>query len=147
MQQYIGTKLINAAPMTRAAYNNFRGWVLPSNENGDDEGYLVEYLDGGLANTDKYAGYVSWSPAPVFDKAYRITQGMTFGNALECLKLGAKVQREGWNGKGMWLRHISRSMLAPGHLPYIEMKTAQEQYVPWLASQTDVLAEDWRVVS
>ena len=38
---YIGTKMINAEPMTRAAYNVFRGWELPADENGDDEGYLV----------------------------------------------------------------------------------------------------------
>ena len=71
MQQYIGKKLINAKPMNRLDYNNFRGWELPSDENGADEGYLVEYVDGGKANTDEYEGYVSWSPADVFDRAYR----------------------------------------------------------------------------
>lgn len=47
MTQHIGVKLINAFPMTRQAYNDFRGWQLPAGENGEDEGYLVEYLDGG----------------------------------------------------------------------------------------------------
>ena len=42
MKTYIGTKLIRALPMTRAAYNEFRGWQLPADENGDDAGYLVE---------------------------------------------------------------------------------------------------------
>ena len=50
MQEFYGTKRINAKPMTRAEYNIFRGWELPSNENGDDTGYLVEYLDGGKPN-------------------------------------------------------------------------------------------------
>ncbi|HEN1221992.1 TPA: DUF2829 domain-containing protein, partial [Klebsiella pneumoniae] len=53
MTQHIGVKLINAFPMTRQAYNDFRGWQLPADENGSDDGYLVEYLDGGKPNTDR----------------------------------------------------------------------------------------------
>lgn len=64
-------KIINAKPMTRIEYNMFRGWTLPENENGEDEGYLVEYTDGGKANTDQYKGYVSWSPKDVFERAYK----------------------------------------------------------------------------
>ena len=70
MKQYIGTKIINALPMTRLAYNELRGWELPQDENGEDEGFLVEYLDGGQANHPDYAGYISWSPKDVFEKAY-----------------------------------------------------------------------------
>lgn len=71
MKKYIGTKEINALPMTRQEYNDFRGWKLPDDEDGSDEGYLVEYVDGGKANTPQYAGYVSWSPKNVFEKAYK----------------------------------------------------------------------------
>jgi hypothetical protein len=106
MKRYIGTKLINAKPMTRQAYNDFRGWTLPANENGADEGYLVEYVDGGKGNTDHYAGYVSWSPADVFDRAYRPCEGMTFGQAIEAMKAGQKVARSGWNGKGMFAYYV-----------------------------------------
>jgi hypothetical protein len=60
MKTYIGTKIIKATPMTRLAYNQLRGWALPSNENGDDAGFLVEYTDGGKPNLEGYAGYVSW---------------------------------------------------------------------------------------
>lgn len=70
MKQYIGTKIINALPMTRLAYNELRGWDLPQDENGEDEGFLVEYLDDGQANHPDYAGYISWSPKEVFEKAY-----------------------------------------------------------------------------
>lgn len=68
----------------------------------------------------------------------------TFGWAVEALKAGQRVTRSGWNGKGMWLglqRPDSHSKMS---LPYIYMKTAQGDLVPWLASQTDVLAEDWQ---
>lgn len=71
MNTYIGTKAIRAVPMTRIAYNQLRGWPLPADENGADEGYLVEYLDGGKGNVPGYSGYVSWSPKEVFDRAYR----------------------------------------------------------------------------
>lgn len=71
MKTYKGTKTINAVPMTRAVYNEFRGWTLPEDENGDDEGYLVEYVDGGKPNTTVYKGYVSWSPKEQFEKAYK----------------------------------------------------------------------------
>lgn len=59
-------------PMNRQEYNDFRGWKLPADEDGTDEGYLVEYVDGGKANTPQYAGYVSWSPKDVFERAYQV---------------------------------------------------------------------------
>jgi hypothetical protein len=70
-QRFIGTKTVLAEAMTRAAYNAFRGWTLPADENGADAGYLVEYLDGGKPNVPGRAGYVSWSPKEQFDNAYR----------------------------------------------------------------------------
>lgn len=160
MKQYIGVKLINAKPMTRAEYNAFRGWTVPADENPADDGYLVEYLDGGKGNTDLYQGYVSWSPSEVFNNAYGPTDGMTFGLAVEAMKRGAKVARGGWNGKGMWLALIEGNRWGiGGHAPYdlpggahiqhasfIGMRTADEKFVPWLASQTDILASDWTIV-
>jgi hypothetical protein len=166
MKRYIGVKEINAKPMKRAVYNAARGWTLPADENGDDDGYLVEYIDGGQANTTAYAGYVSWSPSDVFERAYKPMDGMTFGLALEALKKGQKVARKGWNGKGMWL------VLVPGTpvihptpdtpygkagvteceiLPHIDMWTTNSEgrraMLPgWLASQTDMLSSDWEVV-
>lgn len=107
MKNYIGTKLIAATPMTRLAYNQLRGWQLPADENGDDEGYLVEYQDGGKPNMAGYEGYVSWSPKEQFEKAYRPTDGISFGLAIEAVMQGYKVARSGWNGKGMfiWLKN------------------------------------------
>lgn len=155
MKTYIGTKIIKAMPMTRLAYNCLRGWDVPLNENPDDAGHLVEYTDGGKPNVPGYEGYVSWSPAEQFENAYRPCSAMTFGLAIEALKAGKRVARAGWNGKGMWL-----AMVGDGHydvgiktvgecalLPWIGMKTADGKFVPWLASQTDVLAEDWQIVA
>lgn len=78
---------------------------------------------------------------------------MNFGAALHGLKAGEKVARAGWNGKGMWLQLVPADMYTvyfantPDNvLPWIGMKTADNSFVPWLASQTDLLAEDWTVV-
>lgn len=86
---------------------------------------------------------------------------MNFGAALQALKNGQKVAREGWNGKGMFL------FLVPGwvfkvncapllgiypegteitYRPHIDMKTVDGEIVPWVASQTDLLADDWCIV-
>lgn len=63
MERYIGTKVINAKPMTRGEYNILRAWKIPSDENPLDEGYLVEYEDR----------YISWSPKATFESSYRRT--------------------------------------------------------------------------
>jgi len=83
-----------------------------------------------------------------------------FGWALRKLNQGEKVQREGWNGKGMFIFLVAGSEFkvnrAPlnqfypegtniKYLPHIDMKTADHSVVPWLASQTDILASDWQL--
>lgn len=168
MQTYIGTKVIKAVPMDRGAYNALRGWTVPADENPADDGFLVEYLDGGQTNVAGFAGYVSWSPKDVFERAYHSSGRMNFGDAIYALKSGQRVARAGWNGKGMWLSlSCDGSREIPSHnfwsdnnaayaierggtatvLPCITMKTATgEILMGWLASQSDILAEDWMVV-
>lgn len=83
---------------------------------------------------------------------------MNFGEALAVLKAGGRVRREGWNGKGMFLFlvpgstfNVNRPPLLGifpegteiNYCPHIDMRTADGKIVPWLASQTDMLAEDW----
>lgn len=77
-----------------------------------------------------------------------------FGAALDVLRSGRRVARAGWNGKGMWLQIVGASewTFTNGRhdnmplLPFIGMLTAQGDFVPWLASQTDLLATDWWTV-
>lgn len=76
MKKYIGTKTIVAKPMTRLEYNYYRGWEVPSDEDGSDTGYLVEYLDGGQSNHKNHKGYISWSPSSVFENAYQEQPGI-----------------------------------------------------------------------
>ena len=54
MKQYIGTKKLKAIPMNKQEYLNYRQWEIPSNENLNEDGYLVEYLDGGKANDERH---------------------------------------------------------------------------------------------
>lgn len=71
---------------------------------------------------------------------------ISFSTALSALKNGFKATREGWNGKGMWIALQEPDENSKMTLPYIYMKTADGQLVPWLASQSDLLVEDWKVV-
>lgn len=73
LKKYVGTKTIQAKPMTRGAYNDLRGWKVPENENPDDDGYLVVYLNSE-PNVEGYEGYVSWSPKKQFDDTYFIAE-------------------------------------------------------------------------
>jgi hypothetical protein len=171
MDTYIGTKVVKARPMNRGDYNIYRGWTLPSDENGKDDGYLVEYRDGGKPNDSRHAGYISWSPKDVFESAYKVITGMTFGQAIEAAKAGSKIARSGWNGKNMFVVYMPAMDLAAYNdqtqqrrvndrtakfvgadkalhiLPYFAMYTATGEWLPgWLASQTDMLAEDWTIV-
>lgn len=86
---------------------------------------------------------------------------MNFGQAVEALKNGEKVARSGWNGKGMFLYFVKGSNFTVNREPllglfpegteieyhaHIDMKTAQGYCIPWLASQADILSEDWEIV-
>ena len=165
LKQYVGTKVIYGKPMTRAEYNTYRGWDLPADENGADTGYLVEYeaKEGQPTNVEGHAGYVSWSPTDVFEETYRETKGgLPFSMVLDLIKnQGALAARKGWNGKGMFIFLVPGSTFTVNREPllsilgegkevkyhgHIDMKTADGMIVPWLASQTDILADDWTVV-
>lgn len=148
MKKYIGTKMIEAKPMNRGDYNKYRGWTIPEDENPADEGYFVKYSDG----------YESWSPKKQFEEAYRDCKSMTFGIALELLKKGCKVARKGWNGKEQYIQlatSISYKSAddeivncehdAIGNKAIAFVGTSGVQ-IGWLASQADMLAEDWIVV-
>lgn len=160
MKNYYGTKLVSARPMTLGDYNAYRGWTLPDNENPSDAGYLVEYAQGKQVHP-AHKGYISWSPKDVFESEYQSFEGLSFGHAVKALKAGKRVARTGWNGKGMFLILVPGSLITVDrepllsalsvntkvqYLPHIDMKTATGELVPWLASQTDVLADDWQVL-
>lgn len=68
---------------------------------------------------------------------------MTFSDALNSVKAGAEISREGWNGKGMWVKLQVPDEHSKMTLPYLYIKTVDGKLCPWLASQTDILAEDW----
>lgn len=128
--RYIGTKEITA-------------W---EQEKDGQPGYAVKYADG----------YTSWSPRDVFKAAYRVTEGpaqfLTFGDAIHFLKAGKRVARHGWNGKGMWLEMQRPDEHSKMTLPYLYLNYPNDSVntpgarVPWLASQTDTLTEDWVVL-
>lgn len=95
------------------------------------------------------------------ENSYSAISNFDFGVALTWLKIGAKVARNGWNGKGMFLFLVPGSTFQVNrppllgiypegttieYCPHIDMRTADGKIVPWLASQTDVLASDWTLI-
>jgi hypothetical protein len=154
MIKYIGTKQILCESMSKAEYNEYRGWTLPEDECGDDKGYLVK---------DAYNDYISWLPTEQLEANYTPTDSMNFGLAIEAMRLGKKVARSGWNGKNMWVclmpplylanpvvNDRTRKFVGDCDLDcqaYFVMWTAQQQWQPgWLASQADMLALDWQIL-
>ena len=132
MIQYIGTKLIKAEPQ----------------EKDEKAGYKVCYPDG----------YVSWSPKDVFEEAYRPTDGLSFGLAIEAAKKGKKIARSGWNGKNQYVELatnisyvgtdgsvVNAEHDAIGNKALTFVGTSGVQ-MGWLASQADMLADDWKIV-
>lgn len=88
----------------------------------------------------------------------KVNDFLSFGDAVAALESGYKVARVGWNGKNMWLSYLDpynnhqftlheKDGAEGTYSPYIGMKTADNKYVPWLASQTDILAKDWVILS
>lgn len=160
---YEGTKRLYATPMTRGEYNAYRGWESPAGENPADSGYLVEYQDGGKANDSRHAGYISWSPADVFERTYKPVSavGVTFGQALEAIKAGQRIARTGWNGKGMFVylvppasypvqtgaakAHFGEGAMVP-YNAYMAIKNVDNTVSTWVPSVNDCLATDWGVV-
>ena len=130
--------------MTKDYYGTKRITAWPENRGSDpqsphfERGYAVKYSDD----------YVSWSPADVFEAAYQSIDdsALSFGHAIEAMRAGHRVARQGWNGKGMWLEIQIPDEGSKMSLPYIYMRTVQGDLVPWLASQTDMLSNDWGIV-
>ena len=157
--KYIRMHQVEAEPMTHGDFMKAMGKTdeMMSEQDAKSEGYLVCYPDG----------YKSWCPKAQFEAAGRPCDGMTFGMAIELMKRGKKVARAGWNGKGMYLwllpaaevkkewcrdERLIEVMANFGEnvvqcLGSIRMLTADKKVLTgWLASQTDMLAEDWQIV-
>jgi hypothetical protein len=155
MKQYIGTKMVMAAPAVRLddGQGNVRIELLAHNPipcAGDavDMGYKVVYPDG----------YESFCPQDAFEKAYREADGMPFGLAIEAAKEGKRIARKGWNGKNQYVElaycisyknnaaeivNVNHCNIGNEALAFVGTSGVQ---LGWLASQADMLADDWYIV-
>lgn len=160
---HIGTKLVLATEMSLGDYNKHQGWTIPEDQNPEDEGYLVEYIDGGKPNHKDHDGYISWSPKNVFDNSYKASGDMSFGMAIEAAKRGYKVARSGWNGSVMFAYIVPANSYSTDGNPtspvkgmfendmvpyraYWALKTAQNDVATWAPSGSDSLSSDWCIV-
>ena len=168
MEQFIGTKIVKAEPACRLTFQKLGGpEMVVTVEEERAEANIEAAEEGGLGLVRKQegykviyeGGYESWSPKEVFEAAYRRTEGMNFGLALEAAKLGKRIARKGWNGKGQYVElghdfrydtHSANGYLTACHRD-IEGKAlvfvgTRGRQVGWLASQADMLADDWYIV-
>ena len=166
MKTYICKKVIHAVP---AKMVNGVPWPdgLPMPEISQTSQLLSECGDtcgarivqGYLYTTSKDDQYPQFMAQEEFEACCLSTEDMTFGDALEALKAGERVARKGWNGKNMYVflayeaDFVTDADIYAYGQPEVEvadmlvMKTAQDTFQPgWLASQADMLAEDWYVV-
>lgn len=149
MKTYIGTKIIEAVPAIRKGGRVYEeGQPTPKSMDPVEEGYKVCYPDG----------YESFSPKAVFEEAYRPIDSMSFGLAIEAMKKGKKCRRAGWNGKNQHIELASAiSYTSPaGTIVNAEHAAIGNKAIAfcgtsgvqmgWLASQADMLADDWEIV-
>lgn len=150
MEKYIGTKIIEAAPAVRKGGKVYElTGPIPRSMEPEESGYRVRYPDG----------YESFSPKAVFEEAYRRTDNLTFGLAIEAAKKGKRIARKGWNGKGQYVE-LAKAIIYKS--PTGEVVNAEHDAIGnqalafvgtsgvqmgWLASQADMLAEDWEIVN
>lgn len=166
MKTYICSKLIHAVPVKMVNGCPWPdGLPLPEiSEHPQTNEHFgnsceVHIEDGYMFTTSKDDRYPRYMSAAEFEKTCRSTEDMNFGDALEALKDGERVARKGWNGKGMYvfLAHeadfVTDADISAFDQMEVEvhdmlvMKTAQDTFQPgWLASQADMLAEDWYIV-
>ena len=157
MEKYFGVNIVYAELMNEHDFliekNGVEEFEKVKNNRQNRFGYKVMYGDFDC----------SWMPKDVFENSYRKVNNIPFGVAIEFLKQGKKVARTGWNGKGMWLKlakmnqtGVDKNALSTidfeedgtwSLLPCICMKTETNEMLPgWVASKTDMLAEDWVIV-
>lgn len=150
MANYVLRNVVDATPMTRGEYVAMRGWNLPPEETASDEGYLTRNLR---------SGHQTWVPADEFHVQAIDTDSLSFGEALVMAKLGYKISRKGWNGKGMFaylvpansypaVTEAIKGQFQDDLVPYNEywaLKGADQTVSPWAPSGSDTLAEDWMI--
>ena len=142
----IGIKAIMAVAMTRQEYNDYHGWQLPADEDGTDEGYLVEYVDGGQSNHPNHTGYISWSPKEVFDNSYKASGSLGFSEAhhIALAEQGRRIQRSGWNGADLAVYYVQHEHSLEPHMVIRNGKTGRIN--TWVPSSADLVANDWSIV-
>ena len=145
-KQYCGTQIVLAKPVTDIQVDTEKGWPIAIGRI-EKEGYLMELPDG----------HKNWVQKNYFERNYNSTESMTFGLAIEAMKKGFRVSRKGWNGKSQFIELATSisymttdgALCNPCHdnignkaIAFVGTSGTQ---LGWLASQADMLADDWQV--
>jgi hypothetical protein len=143
-QRYIGVKIVLADLMKLGAFNHFENRNMSGDQKAD--GYRVEYENGCR----------SWMPKEQFEPGNQLCDAMLFGHAIEVMKLDKKVARSEF-AKGTYIRLIDpysndqytvteKDGMDGTLYPYFVIKTTEKGLVPWVPTDSDMLAKDWQIV-
>ena len=163
MEKFIGTKIVQAEPAHSVVLSRVGCATIAETltekeiQEREDNGWAVHIVKEGYKVVYK-GGYESWSPKKVFEDAYRRTDGLNFGLALEAAKMGKRIARKGWNGKNQYVElgtdFLYDTIGGNGNVVYHEdigskalvFVGTRGRQVGWLASQADMLADDWMIL-
>ena len=144
---YVGTKVVHGTPMKRGDYNAFRGWQLPADEDGFEDGYLVEYTDGGESNMIGFKGYISWAPKDVFERAYTIGHEPQPTTYLDRLRDELAYEDEKFGKLCRFLVTDHYTKLSLPNQRYLQrQKACMEEFV-WLLKKRLELAESQQLAA
>ncbi len=114
------------------------------NENAHEKiKYIMKTYDASLTHSSNTNIYI----VDALFASENVKDNLDFGSAIKNIRHGDKMTRKGWNGKGMYIYYVPQRISGSvQYRDYIAMKTTDGSIVPWLASQTDILARDWMIV-
>ena len=158
-QLYVGTKVVKASDMSLGMFNNLMNRATPVGTDPATPGYMVEYQDGGPANSEHSANYLSWSPKDVFDKAYQVNGKLPGYLAIAHMEQGQYARRNHWHSEEYVyyvpansykaVTPVAKAMFGEEALVpykgYFARKCRDGQVEVYALSADDLMARDWTI--
>lgn len=151
MDMYIGSRVVKAKRMTRLEYNQLRKWDLPEDEDGSDEGFLIEH---GQDIGKQVVTHVGWLPEDLFRAEFRSTCcGLPFSDALKLIMQGHPVSRAAWGPATKMTfiflasaEAIKANLDQPEEVPLLAKWNGEgDTELGWIPKSEDIFTRDWVV--
>lgn len=155
MKTYLGVQFTEAEPMNLGDYLEFKGRMLPDEEDPLTRGYMIKH------SNERF----TWTPKGFFDRFCKLEGDLNLGLAVEAVKQGERVARHCWTEKGTWITlqkgypagiECNKNSAEAYNiklgtvikvLPYFVMKNADDSFSPWIPNQSDLMADDYYIIT